>query len=272
MMNAVPLKRIMTLSARPASRDDALPWRGGYRLEMACQVIHDSIHDRNGWTQEFLLRDDDGGADIGYGSLAVAGPWKERPTVYEFFVAPPWRWRIFDAFEALLAGCRADRLETQSNDSLLTAMLHVYCRDVASESILFDDRIRTHLPAPPGITFRAARPRDKQRLPEDQRGADYLLVTDGKGRGGDGAIAATGGLLWHYNRPYGDLYMHVEESWRQRGLGAYLVQEIKRACYERGSVPGARCNVDNVASRKTLQKAGFVPCGHILTGTIAPRG
>jgi hypothetical protein len=49
------------------------------------------------------------------------------------------------------------------------------------------------------------------------------------------------------------------------------VQEIKRACYERASVPGARCNVDNAASRKTLQKAGFVPCGYIPAGTILPR-
>ena len=40
-----------------------------------------------------------------------------------------------------------------------------------------------------------------------------------------------------------------------------MVQEIKRACYDRGSVPAARCNVDNTASRKTLQKAGFGRAG-----------
>src|SRR5688500_3383369 len=95
-------------------------------------------------------------------------------------------------------------------------------------------------------------------MPEGERGADYVLDAGG-------TIAACGGLLWHYNRPYGDLYMHVAEPFRRRGMGAYLVQEIKRACYERGSVPGARCNPTNTASRSTLQKAGFVPCGHILT-------
>jgi RimJ/RimL family protein N-acetyltransferase len=35
-----------------------------------------------------------------------------------------------------------------------------------------------------------------------------------------------------------------------------------------GSVPAARCNPHNIASRKTLQKTGFVPCGHILTGLV----
>ena len=50
---------------------------------------------------------------------------------------------------------------------------------------------------------------------------------------------------------------------------SFLVQELKRVCYEGGSVPAARCNPKNIASRKTLQNAGFVPCGHILNGTIA---
>jgi ankyrin repeat protein len=49
----------------------------------------------------------------------------------------------------------------------------------------------------------------------------------------------------------------------------FKVQELKRVCYEGGNVPGARCNPRNVASRKTLQKAGFVPCGHILNGSVA---
>jgi RimJ/RimL family protein N-acetyltransferase len=63
--------------------------------------------------------------------------------------------------------------------------------------------------------------------------------------------------------------MEVTEPFRRRGLGSFLVQELKRVCYEGGHVPGARCNPDNVASRRTLQKAGFVPYGHILKGSVA---
>jgi GNAT superfamily N-acetyltransferase len=85
----------------------------------------------------------------------------------------------------------------------------------------------------------------------------------------DRAAVAAGDILFHYNRPYGDIYMKVGEPFRRRGLGAYLVQELKRVCYQQGSVPAARCNTKNIPSRKTLQKAGFVPCGHILTGTIS---
>ena len=82
----------------------------------------------------------------------------------------------------------------------------------------------------------------------------------------DEEAAATGGILFHYNRPYGDIYMDVKEPFRRRGLGAYLVQELKRVCYELGAVPAARCNPSNIASRQALQKAGFVPFAHILLG------
>jgi RimJ/RimL family protein N-acetyltransferase len=85
----------------------------------------------------------------------------------------------------------------------------------------------------------------------------------------DGRMAATGGILFHYNRPYGDIFMDVEDGFRRRGFGSFIVQELKRVCYEGGHVPAARCRTTNLASQRTLQKAGFVPCGHILKGEVA---
>ena len=64
--------------------------------------------------------------------------------------------------------------------------------------------------------------------------------------------------------------MGVSESRRRLGFGSYLVQELKRVCYEAGRRPAARCNPDNFASRRTLQKAGLLPCGRLLTGEIIP--
>jgi GNAT superfamily N-acetyltransferase len=70
---------------------------------------------------------------------------------------------------------------------------------------------------------------------------------------------ATGGLMFHYNVPYTDIYMDVAEPFRRRGFGSYLVQELKRLAYELGSIPCARCDPSNIGSRKTLQKAGTRP-------------
>lgn len=86
----------------------------------------------------------------------------------------------------------------------------------------------------------------------------------------DGAIVATGGFLCHYNPPYGDIYMEVAESARRRGYGSYMVQELKRVCYEAGKTPAARCNATNDISRRTLERAGMLPCARLLTGNVSP--
>jgi len=251
----------MELAVKATDVQDILPWRDMYRLEMACQIIHDSLHSRKGWTEPYLLIA--GGITVGYGSIAVGGPWKGRPTVFEWYVVPQHRLRLFDLFHALLAASGAARIETQSNDTLLTVMLHAFAPSVTSESVLFHDKLTT-THAPPGAICRRATPEDEVELlsHELDSEAQWLVEVERK-------VAGAGGVLFHYNRPYGDIYMKVAEPFRRRGLGSYLVQEMKRICYEQGNVPAARCNPGNIASRKTLQKAGFVPCGHILSGSVS---
>jgi GNAT superfamily N-acetyltransferase len=142
-------------------------------------------------------------------------------------------------------------------------MLHTFARDVSSESILFHDKLTTSN-TPPEAVFRRSNADDAAQIVQQQLDPEATgLVSVG------GIIAAAGGILFHYNRPYGDIYMKVAEPFRMRGLGTYLVQELKRTCYEGGSTPAARCNPKNLASRKTLQRAGFVPCGHILKGVVS---
>jgi GNAT superfamily N-acetyltransferase len=249
------------LSAKQAAVDQIAPWRDLYRQEMNCQVIHDSIHYRPGWTQEYVLHRD--GAPVGYGSVAIAGPWNGKPTIYEFYLLPQHRTRVFDCFAALVEATRAVAIETQSNDALLTALLHTFAQNVAPEAILFHDGPTTTQDPPQGAAFRPLSAADSAGILAGNldSGANWVLELEG-------SVAAAGDILYHYNRPYGDIYMKVADGFRNRGLGAYLVQELKRICYEGGSVPAARCNVSNIASRKTLQRAGFVPCGHILAGRL----
>jgi GNAT superfamily N-acetyltransferase len=248
----------MTVSARATTHEEIGHWRGLYRSEMACQIIHESIHERSGWTDEYMLFSD--GAAVGYGSIAVGGPWKGTPTVYEFYVVPDHRLRMFDLFEALLEKSGAATIEVQSNDHLATTMVHTFAGEVVSEAILFHDKVRTAF-RPGGATFREPAATEIADVLPDQLKWHGVVEVDGQ-------VAASGGILFHYNRPYGDIYMDVAEPFRRRGLGSFLVQELKRVCYEGGHVPAARCNTRNVASRRTLQKAGFVPCGHILKGSV----
>jgi GNAT superfamily N-acetyltransferase len=238
----------MNLAAKPVDVSDIFLWRDLYRQEMGCQVVHDDMHARPGWTQPYLFEVD--GAAAGYGSILIGGPWTGTRTVFEFFVAPNLRSRAFDLFAKLVEASGATAMEVQTNDVLITVMLHAWARNIVSEKIVFEDKITT------AHTFEGGALR-----PREHPDHDWAVEIDG-------AIAATGGILYHYNRPYGDIYMEVAEPYRRRGLGSFLVQELKRICYELGSIPCARCNPDNIASRRTLQKAGFVPCAHILTGIL----
>ena len=253
----------MRATAEIASNDVILPFRVRYRAEMACQIVHDSIHSRPGWTRSYLLAA--GGKAAGFGTLAIAGPWQERPALLEFYVVPEWRTAAFELFEVLLAATGAQQMEIQSNDALPMVMLHTYAQQIVSEKIVFRDGLTTALTSPsaalrPTISAEQARAHQQAR----QGGPDWVLEVNG-------SAAGRGGVLFHYNLPYGDIYMEVDEPFRRQGWGAYLVQQLKLAAYEMGAIPCARCSPDNVASRRTLQRAGFVPYAHILTGAIGNR-
>jgi GNAT superfamily N-acetyltransferase len=247
-------------TAQRVALEEIAPWRDMYRHEMNCQIIHDDIHARKGWSEEYALRV--GEAVVGYGSVAVAGPWKEKPTIYEFFVAQNFRNCAFELFEIFWRESGAKFMEVQSNSTLLFVMLHTFATNVVTESILFRDEMKTELVVA-GAKFRKVEKADVAAIEEHKLddSAEWGIEVEGK-------LVAAGDILYHYNRPYGDIYMKVAEPFRQRGFGSLLVQELKRVCYEGGSIPGARCNPTNVASRKTLQRAGFVPFGHILDGVL----
>jgi GNAT superfamily N-acetyltransferase len=254
----------MNVGAELSTPETILPLRTRYRAEMNCQIVHDSIHDRQGWSLTYLLDSD--GAAAGFGSIAIAGPWKDKPTVYEFYVMPEYQHRAFHLFEAFLSASSPRFFELQSNDKLFLAVTLAYAENIATESIVFHDKFRTVLPAS-GATLRCMTPEQEIRAAIERRqgGGEWLLDLAG-------AEVGKGGILFHYNRPYGDIYMEINEPFRKRGFGAYLVQELKQIGYSLGAIPCARCNPANLPSRRTLQRAGFVPFAHILNGSLRRGG
>ena len=101
-------------------------------------------------------------------------------------------------------------------------MLYDCASEITSDTVVFDDALTTSL-AVPGAIFREVAEADKERIFEHkvEPVGEWLLVVDG-------GIVATGGIATHYNPPYGDLFMEVDEPHRRRGYGSYLIQELKR--------------------------------------------
>ncbi len=79
----------------------------------------------------------------------------------------------------------ATAMEVQSNDVLLTVMLHTWARNIVSEKIIFEDKLTTNWQSEGARLHRRDKP--------DQ---DWVIELDG-------VVVANGGILYHYNRPYG---------------------------------------------------------------------
>lgn len=250
----------MAFNAHAVPLADILPLREAFRREMACQIVHDSLHTRPGWTQAYLISDD--GEPAGYGAVAVGGPWQGKRAIFEFYLTPEFRGWAVECFDRFRRASAATHLEFQTSNLLLTALVQAWQTRLHTERIVFHDDRTTDLPAH-GAKLRAATPTDTGRIFAHhlEPVGDWLLELDGR-------IIATGGWFSHYNPPYVDLYMEVAEPHRRRGYGAFLVQELKRLAREAGKTPCARCAPANRASHATLEKAGFTPCSQIVAGPL----
>jgi RimJ/RimL family protein N-acetyltransferase len=230
------------------------------REEVNRQIVHDSIHRREGWTNTYGIFT--AAESVGFASVAVAGPWKDRPTVIEFYLLPAHRPRAFEAFEQFLQISGATHFEAQTNEPLYPSLVLAHGRDLFTEKIIFETGPATTLPSGGATLRRVTSPEEiRGAIERRQGGGEWILELEGNPIG-------KGGILFHYNRPYGDVYMEIEKSHRRHGFGSYFVQELRRACFDFGAIPAARCNADNVASRRTLQRAGFIPVATMLCGVI----
>ncbi len=157
---------------------------------------------------------------VGYCAVVGAGPWEDKPAVFEFWVEPDERMAAFALFEVACAAAGAVEVATQLNAPLLPALMHAYCVQVTTESIVFEDKHPTlRLEPPPGTRRSQLR---------SLTSADDTAAAMAKRRGGcefslhaeDGCTIATGGILFHYNPvgpgrpPYGDIYYEVVEERR----------------------------------------------------------
>jgi GNAT superfamily N-acetyltransferase len=246
----------VNIEASRVEADDIMPLRELYRKEMDCQIVHDSFP-RRGFSDPYLICA--GGKIAGYGLVAN----RHYPdTVHEFYTLPDYRAAALAMFRQLVKLSQAAKILAQTNDRLMLLMLYDCAANISSDTILFEDAFTSHLTCSNGV-LRKVTEADKDRLFEHKHepAGDWMIESDG-------VAAATGGALFHYNPPYGDIFMEVHESYRRRGFGSYLVQELKRICYEMGKTPAARCNAANVASRKTMERAGLLPCSRLLLGDV----
>ena len=228
------------------------------RDSIHCQIIRDSILPR-GLGDSYLIKIEN--EDVGY-----AGVWTRHfpGRVMEFYVSEHVESAASDAFDMLVSVSGAHEAEAQTNIPLMANLLEEKCTDIKDENLLFgeppegsDDTSSSGSPGghDPAFVFRRRRPGDT--------GPDGAWVVEL-----DHKIVAAGGLLRHYNAPFGDIFMEVIPDYRLRGIGSSLIRKLRQHATEHGIRPAARCDIDNDASRKTLERGGMICCGRLQAGKI----
>jgi GNAT superfamily N-acetyltransferase len=249
---------IMSLRVNKSSLEEILGLRNLFLQENNFQIRYNACHERD-WTHSYVVVHNN--EIIGYGSVKGNANIGDRDTIFEFYLIPAFRNLSFIAFPLLLQSSNATYIECQSNDFLMTSMLYHHGQDINASAILFADEFISAL-EPNKVLFRKRNENDDAVFGDPSEPAgDFVLELDKE-------VVASGGFLLHYNLPFADIYMEVKEDHRKKGLGSYLVQELKKQCYLSGRVPAARCNMGNVASRATLMKAGMSPTGYMLLGRV----
>jgi len=250
----------MVIDVGPTPYEDIKHLQGLYAQEANCQIVHYSFLAR-GLADPYAIQID--GRVAGYG--AVSNKY-DKGKLIEFHLLPAYRSVALPALRELLRTSHATQIEAQTNMPLAVLALHDCARNIVANKVLFHDAFTSNH-ACPEATFRHAIASDATSMftHRIEPVGDWVIETEGR-------IVATGGFLGHYNPPFADLYMEVDEPARRRGFGSCLIQELKRVAYEAGRKPAARCDVSNIASRKTLERAGMLPCGHLLVGDVIGPG
>lgn len=238
----------MSIAVRPSSLPSIKHLRDEFRREAGCQIVHDSFLPR-GLADIFALFLDD--RLVGYG--AVSNRY-DPGRVVAFYLDPDARGSLDEVARRFIEVSGASEIEAQTNLPLMKRLLDGWGVNPVCEKLLFDAGVTTQLECTCGTVRERA---DADTGPE----GEWVLDVDGR-------VVAAGGVLTHYNPPYEDVYMEVVEGERRNGYGSYFVQELKRLCVDRGGIPAARCNPDNIASRRTLEKAGMTVCGRLLVGAV----
>ena len=155
---------------------------------------------------------------------------------------------------------------------------------VALHSYLFRDH--TRIEPPSGLSASVFRNAEKSELDEITR--FYRANTEGSGKWIEafvnkrldrqelfgmydrGALAATGECIPSQTQPpYADVGMVVAHAYRGRGLGSSMLMRLKKYCYAAGWRPICSCAADNRASKKAIEKAGFISEHRMVTMTFS---
>ncbi len=206
----------------------------------------------------------------------------------QFYISDPFLAAASDLFSFVVA---SDLVQTASAGTFEPAYLS-HCLDhqaqVAVRSYLFEEhsRVEPALNNFPHAQFRLATPADTEQLAlfyaRNDEFQDTEAIKEGFGSRLNYAralIERAQVFILHNEQeligvgecrisasqfPYADLGMITSKEHRRLGIGSYLLAKLKEHCYTHGAEPICSCAAENIPSRKTIEKAGFITRHRLL--------
>jgi GNAT superfamily N-acetyltransferase len=178
-----------------------------------------------------------------------------------------------EIFRGIISACGIQYAMTSTIEPLYFSLCLDIQKSVTSQSYLFRDH--RHMGLPANLSNSIFRKAEKRELDAIVR--FYRENTEGSGEWIEAflqarldreelfvwysqqTLVATGECIPSQSQPpYADLGMVVARTHRGQGLGSSMLLQLKERCYASGWKPICSCAVDNRASKKAIEKAGFL--------------
>ncbi len=234
---------------------DSLPEAQEYYLELLVQK-----------GKPFLISI--GSHQIGYFILG------QDATLLEYFLLPEYQTQADTVLEQIIHKYELKSALCKTFDHLLLSCCVQFQKQISVGGFLFREyRPNPNPPIFPDITHRLATMQDFPKLcainveifEQDEEIREFIekqrifLFEKGQDLVGFGIFTRI-----IADRPEHDIGMLVDKPFQRQGYGQYIIRFLTDFCIENGWQPVCGCAYENTASRRTLEKAGFVSNHRLL--------
>jgi RimJ/RimL family protein N-acetyltransferase len=201
------------------------------------------------------------GIFIGYAIVTIDN------ILVEFYINDRFVSISSDVFETIVTDLSIQTIYCKSFDSLLLNCCLIKSYQYKLKGNLFRDYFDTDKISTNDLTIRFAGIKDYPFLlqqegelyetPEELErfvnGNNIIMFQK------DGQLLGCGYLIRvHANYNYYDIGMWVNPGYRKQGIATLIISYLKETCLTNNWKPICGCAIENIASRKTLEKNGFV--------------
>ena len=189
-------------------------------------------------------------------------------TLLEYYVTRPFISQVDAMFGDLLQRCGIRRAFCKSFDHTLLSCCLTFQKSVRPFGVLFREYAPLEqINAPSPVRFRFANANDiplivsvneeifesDEEIHETIGNQSMFLFEQGTALIGFGIFQRT-----IAGRPDFDIGMLVTKPFRRQGYGAYIIRFLTEYCLQNDWRPICGCDIKNTASRRTLEKAGYI--------------